>query len=397
MLKDEPKNRDIDAEFKTVFFKELKEVQTRRKKNNSEGFLGVKSFLEYCRVLTKIYTHPSESEEEGIKSATPLEAIQKVCDAIEQERAKTKELKNKENLPPSPPEIKSHLSQPKNQENSGEKKGSGFGFLNRAKKFTQRPKEQGDAPELPSISHELIGLSFSGGGIRSAAFHLGVLQALHKCKLTSHIDYLSTVSGGGYIGSCISSLYAPKISYLIQFRNWINKQIGKSLPSAEADTRSETKFPFEHQKGTPEPATFRHLRNNSNYLASKGIIDFLTIPALILRGMILNFLILLPYVLAAVLFTAIFHPTPGDLNINTFADKILLPYFPYSKILGENFPFTKLLILFTLFIFSFFPLLLGVVEYFNYFGLPEWEARDNSRRLFAGLLGLMPSLSLRKQ
>ena len=46
-----------------------------------------------------------------------------------------------------------------------------------------------------------VGLAFSGGGIRSATFNLGVLQALADLKLLCRIDYLSTVSGGGYIGS----------------------------------------------------------------------------------------------------------------------------------------------------------------------------------------------------
>ena len=46
----------------------------------------------------------------------------------------------------------------------------------------------------------LIGLAFSGGGIRSATFNLGVLQALAKKKLLRVFDYVSTVSGGGYIG-----------------------------------------------------------------------------------------------------------------------------------------------------------------------------------------------------
>ncbi len=47
----------------------------------------------------------------------------------------------------------------------------------------------------------LIGLAFSGGGIRSATFNLGVLQGLAKHNLLPVFDYLSTVSGGGYIGS----------------------------------------------------------------------------------------------------------------------------------------------------------------------------------------------------
>lgn len=57
------------------------------------------------------------------------------------------------------------------------------------------------------VAHDapLVGLAFSGGGIRSATFCLGVLQTLGKSGLLRAVDYLSTVSGGGYIGSCLSS------------------------------------------------------------------------------------------------------------------------------------------------------------------------------------------------
>ena len=40
------------------------------------------------------------------------------------------------------------------------------------------------------------GLALSGGGIRSASFGLGVLQALLENHVLDKIDYLSTVSGG---------------------------------------------------------------------------------------------------------------------------------------------------------------------------------------------------------
>ncbi|MEO6036464.1 MAG: hypothetical protein ABIQ35_14525, partial [Verrucomicrobiota bacterium] len=48
------------------------------------------------------------------------------------------------------------------------------------------------------------GLALSGGGIRSATFCLGVTQILARKKLIEQFDYLSTVSGGGYLGSFLS-------------------------------------------------------------------------------------------------------------------------------------------------------------------------------------------------
>ena len=49
-----------------------------------------------------------------------------------------------------------------------------------------------------------LGLALSGGGIRSASFAMGVMQGLHAQGVMKNFDYLSTVSGGGYIGSSLS-------------------------------------------------------------------------------------------------------------------------------------------------------------------------------------------------
>ena len=61
--------------------------------------------------------------------------------------------------------------------------------------------------DKPSASKlKLAGLALSGGGIRSATFNLGLLQALCRQGHLKNIDYLSTVSGGGYIGSSLTTL-----------------------------------------------------------------------------------------------------------------------------------------------------------------------------------------------
>src|ERR1043166_11653 len=48
-------------------------------------------------------------------------------------------------------------------------------------------------------------LCISGGGIRSATFALGIIQGLARAGILEKFDYLSTVSGGGYVGSWLSS------------------------------------------------------------------------------------------------------------------------------------------------------------------------------------------------
>ena len=51
------------------------------------------------------------------------------------------------------------------------------------------------------------GLAFSGGGIRSSTFCLGMAKSLAKNGLLTRFDYLSTVSGGGYAGSALGRLF----------------------------------------------------------------------------------------------------------------------------------------------------------------------------------------------
>ena len=57
------------------------------------------------------------------------------------------------------------------------------------------------AARKSALLMETVGLAFSGGGIRSATFNLGFLQGAARLGLLKHFDYLSTVSGGGYIGA----------------------------------------------------------------------------------------------------------------------------------------------------------------------------------------------------
>ena len=62
----------------------------------------------------------------------------------------------------------------------------------------------------PTVEHNMVGIAFSGGGIRSATFNLGVAQELHRRGVFTHADYLSSVSGGGYLAASISTLMRHK-------------------------------------------------------------------------------------------------------------------------------------------------------------------------------------------
>lgn len=60
----------------------------------------------------------------------------------------------------------------------------------------------------PAITDWLprTGIALSGGGIRSATFCLGLLRGLAQNGLLKRFDYLSTVSGGGFVGAMLGRL-----------------------------------------------------------------------------------------------------------------------------------------------------------------------------------------------
>jgi hypothetical protein len=94
-------------------------------------------------------------------------------------------------------------------------------------------------PERLTPEEHLVGLAFSGGGIRSATFGLGVLERLREYGLLKKADYLSTVSGGGYIGAWLSAncqrhagwlepgaQWAESIKHLRRYSNYLSPTVG---------------------------------------------------------------------------------------------------------------------------------------------------------------------------
>ncbi|MEM7704248.1 MAG: patatin-like phospholipase family protein [Pseudomonadota bacterium] len=125
---------------------------------------------------------------------------------------------------------------------------------------------------------EQLAVCFSGGGIRSAVFNLGVLQGLESMGLLKRVDYLSSVSGGGYIASCLT---------------WLRHRLG---PEA-----SETFYaPLANESGT----VVDWLRNNGSYLISPRGFSIWTLLAAILAGTLLNLAVMVPPMLLLVTLAA---------------------------------------------------------------------------------------------
>ena len=173
---------------------------------------------------------------------------------------------------------------------------------------------------LKAILHEAqtTALCFSGGGIRSASFGLGVLTQLARLSrgagensVLNKIDYVSTVSGGGYVGSWFTGWLRAKNLDKI-------KASGNSVKAQEATppvTLSALDEVIEDLSGAPptgadpEPSPLRHLRDYTSYLAPRsGLLsaDSWTLAAIFLRNLLLNWGILVP-AFAALLVLPVFN------------------------------------------------------------------------------------------
>lgn len=155
----------------------------------------------------------------------------------------------------------------------------------------------------------LTGLAFSGGGIRSATFNLGIIQSLAKKNLLGGFDYLSTVSGGGYIGSWLSALLhrhanAPEATA----SSAGNKNIEDFQKSFSAAHPAEQAF--DRTSGNEHPA-IRWLRSYSNYLTPKKGISGDTLSAIgsWLRNTLLNQMALFLFFASLLLFPQLAVPT----------------------------------------------------------------------------------------
>jgi len=180
-----------------------------------------------------------------------------------------------------------------------------FAAIHRVEPHTFNPAETDEAKKLKAIIQDLhkqkpAGLCLSGGGIRSATFALGILQGLARCELLDKFHYLSTVSGGGYIGSWLTA--------------WIHQVTNAENGCASADSQWDSKR--EQALGAvisrlhnvqkddptyPEASPIRHLRQYSNYLSPKlGFLsaDTWTLVAIYLRNLMVNWLVLVPLSLA---------------------------------------------------------------------------------------------------
>lgn len=137
---------------------------------------------------------------------------------------------------------------------------------------------------VDKLTKPLSALTLSGGGIRSAAFALGVMQGLAKRKLLQEFDYVSTVSGGGYAGAFLTA--------------WVHRAGYDAVQKC-----------LEGKRPTDPNSALHHLRRYSNYLSPRSGLfsaDRLTMVVIYLRNLLLNWLVILPVIVLAVVLMKLF-------------------------------------------------------------------------------------------
>jgi len=149
-------------------------------------------------------------------------------------------------------------------------------------------------------TYNTTGIALSGGGIRSAAFCLGALQSLAVHELIGQIDYLSTVSGGGYIGASLSACM-----------------------SELRDDGEKQEFPFAVPKEYRDRPSVGHLRDFSNYMLPRGTKSVIDIISVVLRGLATNLVFVLGVTFAFAWMTIVSYPNRESLSTGSFLPQIL--------------------------------------------------------------------------
>jgi hypothetical protein len=126
-----------------------------------------------------------------------------------------------------------------------------------------------------------VGFGLSGGGIRSATFCLGVFQAFtHQTGLLGKIDYISSVSGGGFFASFYGRLFArPDMAGISDLEYILSPDQQKRL-----DFPDLVEPNLHMQLRNWKSLVFKWLRENGRYLAPNGNGDLLTGITVFLRN-----------------------------------------------------------------------------------------------------------------
>ncbi|MDH5381849.1 MAG: patatin-like phospholipase family protein, partial [Cyclobacteriaceae bacterium] len=117
------------------------------------------------------------------------------------------------------------------------------------------------------------GIAFSGGGIRSASFGLGVMQGLVANEKLEEMDYMSTVSGGGFLGSALTwALHREEGNAGTKSKNF---PLGEKNVGGKKEDEGKNKL-------------LNFIRQHGNYLFPTGPLGILSFAAVVIRSILLS-------------------------------------------------------------------------------------------------------------
>ncbi|WP_339735661.1 patatin-like phospholipase family protein [uncultured Gimesia sp.] len=172
-----------------------------------------------------------------------------------------------------------------------------------------------------------VGLALSGGGIRSATFALGVLQKFAKHNSLRLVDYMTTVSGGGYIGSCISSLMSSP-----------QPDTPSDVDDTSIDQSAFSNFNLSDNFPLVRADQMHHLRKHGNFLILReGVFrkDVLRAVGLFLVGIISTFFLLALPLLTIVGLSIAYISWVGEIPLTT-KKLTCIPWSSWSDALAVN-------------------------------------------------------------
>lgn len=186
-----------------------------------------------------------------------------------------------------------------------------------------RRAQAGQPPDGPRV-----GFGLSGGGIRSATVDLGLFQGLSELaaaeppppperRVLERIDFVSTVSGGGYFGSFLGRL-------------WNRRFVG-----GPRDVAAVLRGIGENGRNV-----LRYLRENGRYLSPNGAGDLLLGGAVVLRNWVAVQLVLLSFLLTVFLGLQTARP-----ELDRLADLLPQSLGTYFDLAGASFWWSPWLIL----------------------------------------------------
>jgi hypothetical protein len=158
-----------------------------------------------------------------------------------------------------------------------------------------------------------VGICCSGGGIRSAAFNLGALQALQQRRSSDESDTRSILQGARYVAAVSGGSYIAA-GFSMVAKRWPGNGDRPGKNAEGHDDSDPGLFDEQHPPFHPGSPEEQYLRNRSSYLAPDGLRKLL-LGYRVFLGLVFNllFLGLALFAVGVALGSLVYRPLYGAL------------------------------------------------------------------------------------